>query len=618
MAAVAASVHAAADQPERRSPGSRAQRFLAEAGEVLAASLDYDATLTSIANLAVPAIADWCSVILFGDRASAKRTASAHIDPDLSLSVQALDWNLALAFTSDNGQADPPRGSRPTLFADVSDEQMGQLLPDDLQRADGRRLETRSLIVAPLNIRSRRIGAILLATAGSDRRYADADLAMVEDLARRAAVAIDNARLYHEARDAEARIRQQAERLEALAGASNAFAMARLDLDAVLHTVTRRVADLLGDVCSIRLLSEDGQLLLPVAFHHTIPAAYDVFKTLPSFGPRGVHEGTVGHVMLTGQPLLVANRSVEDWRPMVLPDWIPYIERFGMHSILIVPLRAGGTTIGTLGLWREATPEPFTLDDQQFVQDLADRAGLAVDNARLYARAQAAIAARDEFLSVAAHELKTPVTSLRGYAQLLLRQLNRGNEIPHDRLRGALASIDRQTWRLSALISQLLDTSRIHSGELTVQTSLTDIVGLVAELVEHARTLSDAHEIVVDVQHPLVAAIDGLRIEQVLTNLLENAIKFSPAGGLITIDARESEGEWLRIAVQDSGPGVPESERERIFERFYQLDNEGNASGMGLGLYISRQIVTLHGGTIAAEAPDTGGTRFVIRLPIAR
>jgi signal transduction histidine kinase len=618
VAAVAASVHASADQPERRSPGSRAQRFLAEAGEVLAASLDYDATLDSIANLAVPAIADWCAVILVGDPDTDTRIASAHVDPELSPIVQGLDWDLAAAFTGNNDQADTARSSRPSLFADVTDEQLECLLPDERERAQGRRLETRALIVAPLHIRSRRIGAILLATSSSDRTYAEADLAMVEDLARRAAVAIDNARLYHEAREAEARIRQQAERLEALAEASNAFAMARLDLDAVLHTVTRRVGDLLGDVCSIRLLSEDGQMLLPVAFHHTIPAAYDVFKTLPSFGPRGVHEGTVGQVMLTGQPLLVANRSVEDWRPMVLPDWIPYIEQFGMHSILIVPLRAGGTTIGTLGLWREATPEPFTLDDQQFVQDLADRAGLAVDNARLYAGARAAIAARDEFLSVAAHELKTPVTSLRGYAQLLLRQLNRGNEIPPDRLRSGLASIDRQTWRLSALISQLLDTSRIHSGELAVRTSSTDIVELVADLVEHARTLSDAHEITVDVQQPLVAEIDSLRIEQVLTNLIENAIKFSPAGGLIAIEAGVSEGGWLRIAVQDSGPGVPESERERIFERFYQIDTVGNASGMGLGLYISRQIVTLHGGTIAVEAPETGGTRFVIHLPVAR
>jgi GAF domain-containing protein len=383
VAAVAASVHASADQPERRSPGSRAQRFLAEAGEVLAASLDYDATLASIAGLAVPAIADWCSVIIAGDRTSDKRIASAHVDPELSPILQALDWDFATALTGNDDQADPARSSRPSLFADVRDELLARLLPDDLQRAEARRLETRSLIVAPLHIRSRRIGAILLAIAESDRQYAEVDLAMVEDLARRAAVAIDNARLYHEAREAEARIRQQAERLEALAEASNAFAMARLDLDAVLNTVTRRVAELIGDVCSIRLLSEDGQMLLPVAFHHTIPNAYDVFKTLPSFGPRGVHEGTVGQVMLTGKPLLIADQSVEDWRPVVLPDWIPYIERFGMHSILIVPLRAGGTVIGTLGLWREATPEPFTLDDQQFVQDLADRAGLAVDNARL-------------------------------------------------------------------------------------------------------------------------------------------------------------------------------------------------------------------------------------------
>jgi len=614
---VAASVHAAADQPERRSSGSLAQRYLAEAGEILAASLDLDETLESIPRLTVPAIADWCSVVLDPDRGPSRLVASAHVDSSHEPILQRLQWDLSGSAANGTGQRETLSTTRPTLIADVTDEQLRRLLPDDGQHANGRELGTQSLVIAPLRIRSRWIGAILLGRVSSERAYSDADLAMVEDLARRSAVAIDNARLYQEAREAEVRIRHQASRLAALAEASNAFAMARLDLDTVLNTVTRRVAELLGDVCSIRLLSEDGQTLTPVAFHHTIPAAYEVFKTLPSFGARRVHEGTVGQVMQTGQPLLIVNRSVEDWRPVVLPDWIPYVEQFGMHSILIVPLRAGGTTIGTLGLWREATPEPFTLDDQQFVQDLADRAGLAVDNARLYSHAQAAIAARDEFLSVAAHELKTPVTSLRGYAQLLLRQINRGNDVPPERLRGALASINRQTWRLSALISQLLDTSRIHSGELAVQTSSTDVVELIAELVEHARTLSDTHTIDVDLQRPLVAEIDSLRIEQVLTNLLENAIKYSPAGGLIQIDAQITPDGWLRISVQDSGPGVPDIQRERIFERFYQFDHDGSAGGMGLGLYISRQIVTLHGGTIDIETPDEGGTRFVVRLPAA-
>jgi signal transduction histidine kinase len=283
-----------------------------------------------------------------------------------------------------------------------------------------------------------------------------------------------------------------------------------------------------------------------------------------------------------------------------------------------VPLHARGETTGALGLFVTDPARQYGPAELGLAEQLAGRAGLAIDNARLYREARRAIQVRDEFLSVAAHELKTPVTSLRGYAQLLLRQLNRGNEIPPDRLKLALASIDRQTWRLSALISQLLDTSRIHSGELAVRTSSTDIVELVAELVEDARTLSDAHDITVDVQQPLIAEIDSLRIEQVLTNLIENAIKFSPTGGLIMIEAGECEGGWLRIAVQDSGPGVPESERERIFERFYQIDNLGSAGGMGLGLYISRRIVTLHGGTIAVEAPESGGTRFVIQLPIAR
>ena len=608
---------ATADQPERRSPGSRAQRFLAEAGEVLAASLDYEETQASIARLSVPAFAYWCSVILNPNQDGDKRVASVHVDQASTLILQKLNWDIAGAIASLATESQPSQSVRPILVAEVTDRHLRLLLPNDEERTAGRELGTDSLIIAPLEIRAERIGAIILARKGAHRRFGDADLATSEDLARRASVALDNARLYHDAREAELRVRQQAARLQALAEASDAFAMARLDLDAVLNTVTRRVAELLGDVCSIRLLSEDGQSLIPVAFHHTIPAAYNVFKTLRSFGPRGVHEGTVGQVMQTGQPLLIVNRSLEDWRSTVLPDWIPYIEQFGMHSILIVPLRAGGTTIGTLGLWREATPEAFTFEDQQFVQDLADRAGLAVDNARLYSHAQAAIATRDEFLSVAAHELKTPVTSLRGYAQLLLRQLSRGNEISPGRLRSALASIDRQTWRLSALISQLLDTSRIHSGELTIQTSSTDVVELIGDLVEHARALSETHDIRIDVAGPLIADIDSLRIEQVLMNLLENAIKYS-SDGEIQVVAGTTPNGWLQISVEDTGPGIPDNQRERIFERFYQIDNDGNAGGMGLGLYISRQIVTLHGGTIEVQTQDTGGTRFVVRLPVTR
>ena len=606
VATVTVRVHATADQPDRRSPESRAQRFLADIGDVLAASLDDGTTVTALAEACVPAIADWCAVVISDDRMHNPSLASVHVDPGIDLLLRQFAWNVT-SLTGHNV-------TRPMLFTTDIDDTLRSMLLSDQHQQKCDDLGTTSLIVAPLRIRREPIGAILLATCNQTTPFTEADVALSDDLARRTAVAIDNARHYQEARAAEARMRHQAARLEALAEASKAFAMARLDLDAVLKAVTGRVAELLGDVCSIRLLSDDGASLIPVAFHHTIPEAYAVFQTLPSFGVRGVHEGTVGHVMKTGEPLLIPHRTVEQWKQLVLPDWIPYVEQFGMHSLLIVPLNAGGTTIGTIGLWRERTPEPFNLDDQQFLQDLADRAGLAVDNARLYSHAQAAIAARDEFLSVAAHELKTPVTSLRGYAQLLLRQLRRGEDIPTERLQNALASIDRQTWRLSVLISQLLDTSRIHSGELSVDPGRTDIKDLVGELIEQAATLSDTHEIVVDIAGPLIANVDALRIEQVLTNLIENAIKYSPSGGVVRVEAGIDDSGDLRIAVEDTGPGIPEDERERVFDRFYQINSQASG-GMGLGLFISRQIVAMHGGTIGVEAPDAGGTRFVLRLP---
>jgi signal transduction histidine kinase len=607
-------LHSPADRPERHGFSRSGQRFLADAGAILAASLDHDETLASIAHVIVPELADWCAVAIIADKASERRCVVAHVDGTIEAGLREIDWPAEWFPQPDVLRYCTREETQPVLLRDATAIDQSTLTTELI--AVCRQVGTSSMIAAPMEIRGRKLGVILLGASGGERVFGEADLPIVADLARRAAVALDNARLYQEARMAEERVRKQAERIKALEEASNAFAMARLDLDNVLVTIAQQVGDMLGDVCSIRLISDDGQLAIPVAFHHTNPEAFELFKTLRSFGPRRVDEGTVGHVLKTGEPLLISGRTLEDWRGNVLPDWIPYIERYGMHSLLIVPMRAGGTTIGTLGLWRESTLDPFTIDDQRFLQELADRAGLAVDNARLYSDAQAAIKARDEFLSVAAHELKTPVTSLRGYAQLLLRQSKRGDEIPPERLRAALASIDRQTFRLSSLISQLLDTSRIHSGELRVQTSSTDIAELIAELVEHARTLSDVHDIRIDVAKELVADIDSVRVEQVLTNLIENAIKYSPRGGVISIEAGRAGDEWMRIAVEDTGPGIPIAEQDRIFERFYQLDNRGTATGMGLGLYISRQIINLHGGSIVVESPESGGARFVVLLPL--
>jgi signal transduction histidine kinase len=220
-----------------------------------------------------------------------------------------------------------------------------------------------------------------------------------------------------------------------------------------------------------------------------------------------------------------------------------------------------------------------------------------------------------EFLSIAAHELKTPVTSLCGFAQVLLHVTQGETRIDAPQVRRALHHIDAQSMKLDSLITQLLDLSRIEAGKLSLDTQVVDLSTVVTDVVAAAQARTSAHRLVVDAPAPIVACLDPLRIEQVLVNLVNNAIKYSPDGGAIDVGVTQ-HGEVAQVAVRDHGLGIPPEYREHIFDLFYQAHARSHRSGMGLGLYISRHIVDLHGGFITADFPADGGTRFVVTLPV--
>jgi signal transduction histidine kinase len=211
------------------------------------------------------------------------------------------------------------------------------------------------------------------------------------------------------------------------------------------------------------------------------------------------------------------------------------------------------------------------------------------------------------------------MTSLRGYAQLLGREFERGDVPNPERARRAATTIQVQADKLARLVAQLLDVSRIQSGKLAIERRPTDLSQLAREVIEAARTQLKLHTIMARLPGELIVDIDPLRIEQVLTNLIDNAIKYSPEGGPIDVQLTEEAATGaVRLSVRDHGVGVPLEHRAHIFDRFYQAHAGGpltSMAGMGLGLYISRQIVELHAGTIEAEFPDDGGTRFIVRLP---
>jgi signal transduction histidine kinase len=232
------------------------------------------------------------------------------------------------------------------------------------------------------------------------------------------------------------------------------------------------------------------------------------------------------------------------------------------------------------------------------------------------ADAEQAVRERDEFLSVAAHELKTPVTSLRGFAQTILRQMKRNEPLDPERIRHALETIDQQSTKLSQLVSQLLDISRIEAGQLQLDKQATNITDLVNDIINMLQPNLIKHTIAFSAPDAIWVSVDSLRLEQVITNLIDNAIKYSPDGGPVNVDIWTANENFASIAVTDCGIGIPVEHREHIFDRFYRAHANSHYGGIGLGLYISHQIMQLHSGKLEVEFPDQGGTRFIAHLPL--
>jgi signal transduction histidine kinase len=235
--------------------------------------------------------------------------------------------------------------------------------------------------------------------------------------------------------------------------------------------------------------------------------------------------------------------------------------------------------------------------------------------------AEAAIQARDEFLSLAAHELRTPMTSLRGYTQLLLANVERRREVldelDREYVPRALRTIDRQSRKLCSLIDQLLDLSRVQAGKLTLERELVNLTELAHDVVGALQPITPEYELRVQAPEPVFVVADRVRLEQVLTNLITNAAKHAGGGDWIDVEVASASDGQVRLAVRDYGVGIAAEQQRRIFERYYQAPQSRTAGGLGVGLYLSREIVERHDGRIYVESPTGGGARFVIVLPRA-
>ena len=515
-------VGTATDIDDQKRAGE-AQRFLGEASSVLGSSLDYDSTLASVARLAVPAIADWCAIEVLED-GELRELEVAHEDEMKLPLVRELRRRYPRP-----DQARVAATGRAELVAEVTDELLQETAVDDVHLELLRDLGPRSTIVVPIAVRDRVLGTITLATSASERVYGNRDVALAEDVARRAAVAIDNARLY--------------ERVEAQAQAA-------------------RVLAAIGD--GVALVDQDGVVRL------WNPAAEQI---------SGVREDEA------------VGRRLGD----VVPGW--RVTDDGRAET--VPLEVAGREI-----WLSISGVRYDDGTVYAFRDLTHERTLET--------------MRQDLVATVSHELRTPLAAIYGAAVTLRRQDIGLDEELRERL---LQIVVEESERLSQIVNDLLLASQLDAGSLPVAIEATDALALAEAVIESARTrLPDGTSIELSAPRelPRVSADPG-QLRQVLDNLLENAVKYSPSGGRIEL-ALEPRADALRFAVSDPGLGIPAGEQRRIFEKFYRLDPDmtHGVGGTGLGLYICHELVRRVGGRIWVESREGEGSTFFVEIPLAR
>lgn len=413
---------------------------------------------------------------------------------------------------------------------------------------------------------------------------------------------------------------EAAERRLAFLAEASAQLSASLDYEVTLSNVARLAVPRLSDYCAIDVMDDDNQI-------RSLELA-DVDPEKKAIG-RKMHEDhpvdpesnhPVAQVLRSGRPILFSSVD-EDVLKLFAEDdegYLQALRQIGIDSAMYVPLVARGRTIGVVSFVASESGQRYGPSDLALAQELTRRAAMAIDNARLYREAQEAVRMREEFLSIASHELKTPLTTVKGYGQILGRLLRRPL-VDTDRLVRLADQLQEQLSRFETLIADLLDVSRIQQRGLELRPEPTDLVALVRTVVsrfEYPAEPEPRHTLTVSAPEQLHGVWDPDRLDQVLTNLISNAVKYSPDGGTITIAIQLHDDDQVEFSVSDQGIGIPEAEQGQLFRPFARSETVQRAiSGVGLGLYISQQIVTRHGGMIWLESAPGVGSRFAVLLP---
>jgi signal transduction histidine kinase len=409
-----------------------------------------------------------------------------------------------------------------------------------------------------------------------------------------------------------------AARLELLLQASEVLGRS-LDFSATLTNLAAILVPRLADGYAVDLVDERGGIRR-IAAVHVDPAKEPLCKRLMTLGalnpnaPEGIQR-----ILAAGVPRLTEQVTDEALRAGARDEeHLAILRALEARSMIIVPMKARGRAIGLLWLYYSTTSNRvYRAADLAFVDEIGARAALAIENAQLWRESQEAIEARDEFLSIASHELRTPLTSMLLRVQGELRKLQRDPSFvpPRAEIETLLVGLNQQTSRLAQLVAEMLDVSGMTTEAVRISPETLDLGDVVREatlaLTEDARRKHC--EIELDSPSGIVGSWDRVRIVQIVTALVSNAMKYG-GGKPITIAVR-STGDRAEIAVSDQGIGIAREQMGRLFERFERQVSPRNYGGFGLGLWRARQLVEASGGTIDVTSDLGRGTTFRVDLP---
>jgi PAS domain S-box-containing protein len=426
---------------------------------------------------------------------------------------------------------------------------------------------------------------------------------------------LDRLQVAHAATEAARR------RLALLADVSRALAAAGVDFEAVLDRAAREAAEVGSGSSVIRLLVENEKALRTVAYFDASPEKRETLDRLTAVD-LGLEEGASAVVYQTGRAILAVRTADGDFEKGLTAQDVDILNALPAQSLLALPLRSSDRTLGTLEIFRDPSVQPYSSDDQLLLRELADRVTLAIENARLYQEAVRALEVRDQFLSAISHDLRSPLTTVRGVLQLTMRRLESDKPPPAEDVAESLDLGLAASDRLNEMVEELLDLARWSEGQPpSLNREPFDLVELTQQVASEARHTSEYHNIVVNAGEPVRGDWDRVRLTRVLVNLIGNAVKFSPNGGDVTItvsqaDLRDGEEPAVELRVSDQGVGISQADLDRIFDRYHRGTNAAAVAGLGIGLASVKQIVEQHGGEIRVESEEGHGTTFVVRLPL--